>query len=274
MLAVEELDVFYGDADDIIFAGLGNDTVDGTPVDPATVTVTIATPPAHGTATVNPDGTVTYTPGDNFSGTDRYVYQVCERANPGNCATATVTVTAQPNTVQATDDRAETMQLSPAVRDVPPDKDTLRKLHQTVKKVTEDLDAMRFNTAIAAMMELSNHLSGLEARPRSVLETFVLLLAPFAPHLAEELWRVLGHADTLAYEPWPEADPAHLVRDTLTLAVQVNGKWRDEITVPADAGEEAIQAAALASEKVQRHLGGRTPRRIVVVPGRLVNLVG
>src|SRR5204862_1305671 len=98
------------------------------------------------------------------------------------------------------------MKLSDAVRDVPPDKDTLRKLHQTIQKVTEDLDGMRFNTAISAMMELTNHLTPLPVKPRAALETFVLLLGPFAPHLAEELWQALGHTDTLAYEPWPKYD--------------------------------------------------------------------
>src|SRR4051812_35234495 len=104
------------------------------------------------------------------------------------------------------DDRSETVKLADAVQDATPDEETVRKLHQTIKKVTEDLDGMRFNTAIAAMMEFSNHLTRMETRPRSALETFVLLLAPFAPHQAEELWAALGHADTLAYETWPRFD--------------------------------------------------------------------
>jgi leucyl-tRNA synthetase len=103
---------------------------------------------------------------------------------------------------------------------------------------------------------------------------FALLLSPFAPHLAEELWERLGASASLAREPWPEADPALLVAETLTLAVQVNGKRRDEITVAADADEEAIRRAALASEPVQRHLGGRPPKKVIIVPGRLVNVLG
>ena len=95
-----------------------------------------------------------------------------------------------------------------------------------------------------------------------------------APHVAEELWSKLGHAESLAYEAWPEADPALLVDDTLTLAVQVNGKRRDEIQVPADAAKEAIEAAALASDKVQKYLEGRAPKKVIIVPGRLVNIVG
>jgi leucyl-tRNA synthetase len=149
-----------------------------------------------------------------------------------------------------------------------------RLLAATIAGVTEDLEALRFNTAISKLMVLARDVTREAPLTRRAAEALVLLVSPMAPHLAEELWHRLGHPDTLAFEPWPEADPAHLVRDTVTLAVQVNGKWRDEITLPADAGEEAIRAAALASEKVQRHLGGRTPRKVVVVPGRLVNLVG
>src|SRR5208283_5144727 len=98
------------------------------------------------------------------------------------------------------DDRAEQTKLADSVQDVESDRDTLRMLHQTIKKVTQDLEAMRFNTAISALMEVTNHLTPLKARPRSVLKTFVLLLSPFAPHIAEELWQALGNSDTLAYE--------------------------------------------------------------------------
>ena len=111
------------------------------------------------------------------------------------------------------------------------------------------------------------------ALPRSAAETLVLLLAPLAPHLAEELWQRLGHATSLAREPWPDADPALLVEETLRIVVQVNGKRRDEIEVAADADEDAIRQAALRSEKVRKHLGHREPRRVIVVKGRLVNLL-
>src|SRR5206468_6446309 len=104
------------------------------------------------------------------------------------------------------DDRADEMKLLASVQDVPPGKETLRKLHQTIQRVTDDLDGMRFNTAISAMMELTNHLTAMEVRPRSVLETLALLLAPFAPHMAEELWNVLGHKETLTFENWPKFD--------------------------------------------------------------------
>jgi leucyl-tRNA synthetase len=109
--------------------------------------------------------------------------------------------------------------------------------------------------------------------PRRAAEVLVLLLSPLAPHLGEELWQRLGHTRSLAYEPWPEADPALLVSDVVTLVVQVNGKRRDEIEVPADADEAAVREAVLAREGVRRHLEGREPRKVILVPGRLVNIV-
>jgi leucyl-tRNA synthetase len=171
------------------------------------------------------------------------------------------------------DDRAEEVKLNAAVRDVSPDRDTLRKLHQTIQKVTDDLDGMRFNTAIAAMMELTNHLTKQEVRPRSVLETFVLLLSPFAPHLAEELWQSLGHKESLAYEPWPTYDPALTKADEIEVPVQVNGKIRAKLTVPADVSEDALRQMALDDPKVREALAGKQVRKVIVVPKKLVNIV-
>jgi leucyl-tRNA synthetase len=171
------------------------------------------------------------------------------------------------------DDRAEEMKLAAAVRDEPPDRETLRRLHQTIKKVTEDLDGMSFNTAIAAMMEFSNHLTKQEVRPRSVLEPFVLLLSPFAPHLAEELWQTLGYKSTLAYEPWPVFDEALTRADEIEVPVQVNGKLRSKIKVPPDIGQEDLKARALADDKVQTFIAGKQVRKVIVVPGKLVNIV-
>jgi leucyl-tRNA synthetase len=147
-----------------------------------------------------------------------------------------------------------------------------RLLARTIQGVTEDIEGMRFNTAISKLMVFVRDVGS--PVPRSAARRFALLLAPFAPHLAEELWERLGGAASLAREPWPEPDPALLVAETLTLAVQVNGKRRGEITVPADADEDAIRRAALACEPVQRHLAGRQPRKLIVVPGRIVNVVG
>jgi leucyl-tRNA synthetase len=171
------------------------------------------------------------------------------------------------------DEQSEDTKLADAVRDVPPDRDTLRMLHRTIQRVTEDLEGMRFNTAISAMMELTNHLMPLKVRPRSVLEPFVLLLSPFAPHLAEELWRALGHPETLAYEPWPAYDPALTRAEEVEVAVQINGKVRHRLTVPAGIDGAALESTALADEQVRRLLEGRTVRRVIVVPQKLVNIV-
>jgi len=149
-----------------------------------------------------------------------------------------------------------------------------RLVAKTIAGVTEDIEEMRFNTAISKLMVMVRELGGDTPPARASIEALVLLLSPMAPHLSEELWRELGHENSLAYEPWPEADESLLTEDTVTLVLQVNGKKRDEIVVPADASKESIEELALASEKVQKHLDGRDPKKVVVVPGRLVNVVG
>ncbi|MEM1116485.1 MAG: leucine--tRNA ligase [Bacteroidota bacterium] len=159
------------------------------------------------------------------------------------------------------------------VADAEPTRDQLRALHATIQKVTDDIDGLRFNTAIAAMMEFVNAAYKWEHVPRAVAEPFVLLLSPFAPHLGEELWRALGHSDTLAYEDWPEHDPALLVADTVEIAVQVNGKLRGTVEIAPEADKEAMLAAARAEENVARYLAEGTVRKEIAVPGRLVNFV-
>ncbi len=149
----------------------------------------------------------------------------------------------------------------------------LRVLHGTIDAVTTMTEDLRFNTAISQMMVFVNELNQREVRPRSVLETFVLLLAPYAPHLAEELWSRLGHAGGLAHAPWPAADPRYLVADKVTVVVQVNGKVRDQIEVPADAAKDAVLAAAKGTEKIAPWLEGKTLVKEIFVPGKLVNLV-
>jgi leucyl-tRNA synthetase len=144
---------------------------------------------------------------------------------------------------------------------------------RAIQGVTDDLEALRFNTAISKLMVYTRDVAREAPLPRRAAEVLVLLLSPMAPHLGEELWQRLGHAQSLAYEPWPEADPALLVSDVVTLVVQVNGKKRDEIEVPADADEAAVREAVLAREGVRRHLEGREPRKVILVPGRLVNIV-
>jgi leucyl-tRNA synthetase len=170
-------------------------------------------------------------------------------------------------------DEGEALKLSPAVKDVPPDRDTLRVLHQTIQKVTKDTDSLSFNTAIAEMMKFVNHMTGLEVRPRSALEPFVLLLAPYAPHITEELWCVLGHASTLAYEPWPKFDPELAKEDEIEIPVQVDGKLKARLKVPAEIDDKALEAAALANETVRAQIAGKTVKTVRVVPRKLVNIV-
>jgi leucyl-tRNA synthetase len=149
-----------------------------------------------------------------------------------------------------------------------------RLLARTVDGVTRDVEALQFNTAISKLMVFAREIADSEPLPRAAARTFVLLLAPFAPHLAEELWLRLGERPSLARETWPEAEAQLLRANSVRLVVQVDGRRRDEIEVAADADEETIRAAALAAPNVRRHLGDRAPRRVVIVPGRLVNVVG
>ncbi len=167
----------------------------------------------------------------------------------------------------------ETGELSAAVREAEGDETTVRLLHQTIKKVGGDLETFGFNTAISAMMIFVNHLGKQEVRPRLVVEKFLLVLAPFAPHIAEELWERLGHKETLAYEGWPEYDEELVKEREIELAVQVRGKIKDKIVVGAEASEDQIRERALASEKVIAALEGKEPKKVIVVKGRLVNIV-
>jgi len=167
----------------------------------------------------------------------------------------------------------ETGELDEAVKDAQADEATLRLLNQTIKKVGDDIETFNFNTAISAMMIFVNHLGRLTVRPKAVVEKLVLILAPFAPHVAEELWERLGHTASLAYEPWPEYDKELIKEKEIELAVQVNGKIKDRIVVPADADDEQIKQKALASEKVAAALAGKTPRKIIIIKSRLVNIV-
>ena len=157
--------------------------------------------------------------------------------------------------------------------DRPPTADENRVLHQTIRAVTEDIAKLSFNTAIARMMEFTNHFTSATERPREVLEKFVLLLSPFAPHMAEELWQALGHSQSLAYEPWPEFDSALTAEDTIEVPLQINGKVRSKITVPTDADAAQLEAAARADERVVELIADKQIVKVIVVPGRLVNIV-
>ncbi|WP_433343563.1 leucine--tRNA ligase [Micromonospora sp. CA-111912] len=157
------------------------------------------------------------------------------------------------------------------ITDAPADEATRRLLHKVVDGVRGDMEGIRFNTAIAKLIELTNALTRLPATPREVAEPLVLMLAPFAPHVAEELWRRLGHDASLAYADFPVADPALLVAETVTYPVQINGKVRGRVEVSADASEETVRVAAL--EAVASALAGKEPRKVIVIKGRMVSVV-
>ena len=161
--------------------------------------------------------------------------------------------------------------LSDAVVTAPPSPDQQRLLHQTIKKVTEDVEALRFNTAISQMMVFTNDMTKAGQRPRALIEPFVLLLAPFAPHLAEELWAMLGHNPSVSQQPWPLFDPALTVSDRLTIPIQINGKLRGKIEVGADATREQVEN--LAKEEAAEWIQGKEPKKVVYVEKKLINFV-
>jgi leucyl-tRNA synthetase len=171
------------------------------------------------------------------------------------------------------DERADDVTLNAAVQDVPMTAEQERLLHRTIKTVTEDIEKLSCNTAISRLMEFTNEFTKAEPRPKPALESFVLLLSPFAPHVAEELWEVLGHAETLAYHPWPEHDEAKIAESEVEVPVQINGKLRAKIMVPVDANPQAMQDIAQASADVQKQIAGKQVIKVVAVPGRMVNFV-
>ncbi len=170
-------------------------------------------------------------------------------------------------------ERAEAPELNAAVQDAPPSVEQNRLLHKTIAAVTTDIERLNFNTAISKMMEFTNYFTKADVRPREVMEKFVLILSPFAPHIAEELWQLLGHGKSLAYEPWPAADPALVKDDVVEVPVQVNGKLRGRVQVPAGSDAAATEAAARQDPKVAELIAGKTVVKVVVVPAKLVNFV-
>ncbi|MGC9940261.1 MAG: leucine--tRNA ligase [Verrucomicrobiota bacterium] len=170
------------------------------------------------------------------------------------------------------------VKLSPAVKEVPATTAQLKTLHACIKKVTEDLDGMRFNTAISALMVFTNEAMSWEVKPASIFREFLVLLQPFAPHVAEELWQKLPSVSTriqtsLAYQPWPKFDPAFLVESEIEIPVQVNGKLRAVIKVSVTASQPELQALALANEGVKPFIEGKTIKKVIFVPKKLLNLV-
>ncbi len=169
----------------------------------------------------------------------------------------------------------DTNEVSSKITDAEPgSEEALNKtLHKTIMKVVDDTLGLRFNTAIAQMMTFSNEATSSKTLPRAIIHDFLRVLAPYAPHLAEELWERTGGEGLVSLASWPAHDEKLTVDDSITLGVQVNGKRRDEITVARDADKATCEAAALASEKVQKFLEGKAPKKVIVVPGRLVNIV-
>ena len=145
--------------------------------------------------------------------------------------------------------------------------------HQTVKKVTDDFETLNFNTAISQMMIFINSVYKEEVFPREYAEGFIKLLNPVAPHISEEIWEMLGHNGTMAYEPWPVYDDSKIVEDTKDIAVQVNGKVRATITISVDEDEESIKKKALDAENVKRHTDGKEIVKVIVIKGKIVNIV-
>jgi leucyl-tRNA synthetase len=160
-----------------------------------------------------------------------------------------------------------------SITDVEPDEEYERLYHQTVKKIGDDIENMRFNTAISQMMIFVNETMKLEKRPKKLLDNFVLLLAPFAPHIAEELWSILGHTESLAYEPWPVYDAAKCAESSIEIVVQVNGKMRSKLTVPAGTPANELERMAFEDVNVKRHTDGKKILKKIIIPNKLVNIV-
>jgi leucyl-tRNA synthetase len=180
-------------------------------------------------------------------------------------------VTSAPNQAEAL---LADLKLHDAITDDAPNDEQLKALHACIKKVTEDLDGMRFNTAISAMMVFVNDALKWESRPRAVLSPFLNLLNPFAPHLAEDLAFRLGNVNggTLAYQAWPEYDESYLVEDTIEFPVQVNGKLRGHIIISPETQSEEIERLALECDKIQQFIVEKKVKKVIVVPNKLVNI--
>jgi leucyl-tRNA synthetase len=171
------------------------------------------------------------------------------------------------------DERADGMQLHAAIVDRPPTPEENRVLHQTIGVVTDHIRGLQFNTAISRMMEFTNYFTTASERPRSAMEQFVLLLSPFAPHIAEELWQALGHSESLAHEPWPEFNPQLAKEELIEIPVQINGKLRSKANVPPDSDAKQLEAAARADDRIAELLAAKQLVKVIAVPGRLINFV-
>jgi leucyl-tRNA synthetase len=173
------------------------------------------------------------------------------------------------------DESADLLRLNPKItpRDVAPNDEQSRLLHRTIQSVTHDMESLSFNTAISRLMEFVNYFTGQPSRPYVCMESFVLLLSPMAPHISEELWQILGHTESLVYAPWPTFDPKYLEESLIEIPIQINGRVRGRIAIAASATQPEMEQAALEDPRVKKQLEGRSIRKVIIVPKKLINIV-
>ncbi|MDB2526622.1 class I tRNA ligase family protein, partial [Mariniblastus sp.] len=171
------------------------------------------------------------------------------------------------------DEKAEELSLSSSVGDHAPTDEQTRMLHKTIKAVSKDIETLGFNTAISRMMEFVNFFTKQSERPKSLMEPFILLLSPFAPHLAEELWQLLGNESSLAYESWPQFDESLTVDALVEVPIQIMGKIKTKISIERGKSKQELEAIALQDPKIVTLLEGLTVRKVIAVPDKLVNIV-
>ena len=163
------------------------------------------------------------------------------------------------------------------VSDTPPSErlgEALKTLHKTIKKVEEDIENFSFNTSVSTFMICVNELSSQKCNSRAILEPLAILVSPYAPHIAEELWEQLGHTESISTAPFPKFEEKYLVESSKEYPISFNGKMRFTLELPMDMTKEEIEATVMAHEKTQQQLQGRTPKKVIVVPGKIVNIVG
>lgn len=153
-------------------------------------------------------------------------------------------------------------------------KDSFKTLHRTIKKVQEDIEDFSFNTSVSTFMIAVNELTSQKCNSREVLEPFVILISPYAPHIAEELWQKLGHSESISTVPFPKFEEKYLVESTKEYPISFNGKMRFTLELPMDMNREEIESAVMSHEKTAHYLEGREPKKIIIVPGKIVNIVG
>jgi len=160
------------------------------------------------------------------------------------------------------------------VTDAAPTKDNLKTLHKTIKKVEEDIENFSFNTSVSTFMIAVNELTAQKCTSKAILEPLLILVSPYAPHIAEELWEQLGHSESISTAAFPKFEEQHLVESSKNYPISFNGKMRFTMELPLDLSKDEIEAAVMANEKTQEQLQGRTPKKVIVVPGKIVNIVG